>query len=94
MSKRVLRLRGFSNASRGMGAPDDKTDMNMGDSDDRQPLFVVDGQKAGRNYPRVKEMFSEVEKKSTQLLPESEASQYGIEGSLGVIKIVHKIECQ
>lgn len=89
-AKVVLRPRGFSNASRGMGAPDDKTDMNLGDSDDRQPLFVVDGQKAGRNYPRVKEMFSEGEIKSVQLLPESEASQYGSEGGFGVIKIVTK----
>lgn len=89
-AKVVLRPRGFSSASRGMGAPDDKTDMNIGDSNDRQPLFVVDGQKAGRDYPSVKEMFSEGEIKSVQLLPESEASRYGSEGGFGVIEIVTK----
>lgn len=89
-AKVMLRPRGFSDASRGMGAPDDKTDINMGDSDERQPLFVVDGQKAGRDYSKVEEMFSEGEIKSVRLLPESEASQYGGEGGFGVIEIISK----
>lgn len=79
--------RGVSNVSRGMGSPDDKTDINMGDSDQRQPLFVVDGQKAGRNYPSVRDMFSPGEIKSVRLLSDSEASQYGNEGGSGVIAI-------
>lgn len=87
-AKVILRPRGISNASRGMGEPDSKTDMNLGDSNDRQPLFVVDGQKMGRDYSDVRDMFSAGEIKSVRLLPESEASQYGNEGGSGVIEIV------
>lgn len=89
-AKVVLRPRGISNASRGMGSPDNKSDMNVRDSDQRQPLFVVDGQKIGRNYPDVAQMFSQGEIKSVRLLPESEASQYGSESGYGVIEIVTK----
>lgn len=79
--------RGVSNVSRGMGPPEDKTDLNMGDSNQRQPLFVVDGQKAGRDYTSVKDMFSPGEIVSVRLLSDSEASQYGSEGGYGVIVI-------
>ena len=82
--------RGVSNVSRGMGPPDDKTDRNLGDSNQRQPLFVVDGQKAGRDYPSIRDMFSPGEIKSVRLLSDSEASQYGSEGGHGVIVISTK----
>lgn len=82
--------RGVSNVSRGMGTPEDKTDINMGDSNQRQPLFVVDGQKAGRDYSNVRDMFSPGEIKSVRLLSDSEASQYGSEGGHGVIAISTK----
>lgn len=87
-AKVLLRARGISNVSRGMGEPTSKTDMNVRDSDQRQPLFVVDGQKVGRNYPDVRDMFARGEIKSVRLLPESEASQYGIESGYGVIEIM------
>lgn len=86
----VRGARGVSNISRGMGPPEDKTDINMGDSDQRQPLFVVDGQKAGRDYPTVGDMFSRGEIKSVRLLSDSEASKYGSEGGHGVIAISTK----
>ena len=87
-AKVILRPRGISNASRGMGVPTSKTDINLGDSNQRQPLFVVDGQKVGRDYPSVRDMFGPGEIKSVRLLPESEASQYGSQSGYGVIEIV------
>jgi outer membrane cobalamin receptor len=90
-AKVMLRPRGFSGVSRGATA-DRKGEYAVGDSNRRQPLFVVDGQKAGRDFPNVAQMFSEGEIKSVRLLPESEASQYGSEGGYGVIEIVTKAE--
>ncbi|MEL7832729.1 hypothetical protein [Fodinibius sp. Rm-B-1B1-1] len=89
-AKVILRPRGMSNASRGVSSSG-KGDPGLGDSDQRQPLFVIDGQKAGRNYPSVADMFSEGEIKSVRLLPESEASQYGSEGGHGVIEIITNV---
>jgi|GEM_PF-473540 len=89
-AKVVLRPRGMSSVSRGMGSPDNKSDINMGDSDQRQPLFVVDGQKIGRNYPDVRDMFAPGEIKSVKLLSDSEASQYGGQSGYGVIEITTK----
>lgn len=86
-AKVMLRPRGISSASRGVSSSS-KSDPGLGDSDQRQPLFVVDGQKVGRDYPSVAEMFSEGEIKSVRLLPESEASQYGSQGGNGVIEII------
>ncbi|WP_441001207.1 TonB-dependent receptor [Fodinibius sp. SL11] len=88
-AKVVLRPRGFSGVSRGKTS-DRKGEYAFGDSDQRQPLFVVDGQKVGRNFPNVADMFSPGEIKSVRLVPESEASQYGSEGGQGVIEIVTK----
>ncbi len=48
-AKVVLRPRGMSNASRGV-VSSGKADPGLGDSDKRQPLFVVDGQNVGRDY--------------------------------------------
>ena len=88
-AKVMLRPRGFSGASRGVTSSG-KSDPGFGDSDQRQPLFVVDGQKIGRDYPNVAQMFSEGEIKSVRLLPESEAAQYGSQAGYGVIEIVTK----
>lgn len=85
-----LRPRGISGASRGMEWSGNKGDLAVGDSDKRQPLFVVDGQKVGRDYPNVAQMFSPGEIKSVRLLPESEASQYGSQAGYGVIEIITK----
>ncbi len=51
---------------------------------------MVDGQKVGRDYPNVAQMFSPGEIKSVRLLPESEASQYGSQSGYGVIEIITK----
>jgi outer membrane cobalamin receptor len=73
-----------------MGKPSSKTDINMGDSNDRQPLFVIDGQKVGRNYPDVRDMVTTGQIKSVRLLKDSEASQYGSQSGFGVIEIITK----
>ncbi|MGM0547352.1 MAG: TonB-dependent receptor plug domain-containing protein [Bacteroidota bacterium] len=52
-----------------------------------QPLFVVDGQKAGRNYARVASMFSRGDIISVKVLPAGASAQYGMEGNYGVIEI-------
>lgn len=52
-----------------------------------QPLFVVDGQKAGRNYSRVSTMFSRGDIISVKVLPPGASAQYGMEGHYGVIEI-------
>ncbi|PAU94188.1 hypothetical protein CK503_08215 [Aliifodinibius salipaludis] len=88
-AKVVLRPRGISGVSRGVSSSQ-KGDPGLKDSNQREPLFVVDGQKVGRDYPNVRDMFSEGEIKSVRLLPESEASQYGGQGGSGVIEIITK----
>lgn len=55
-----------------------------------QPLFVVDGQKAGRNYARVASMFSRGDIVSVTILPAGASAQYGMEGHYGVIEIKSK----
>lgn len=55
-----------------------------------QPLFVVDGQKAGRNYARVSSMFSRGEIISVKVLPPGASAQYGMQGHYGVIEIESK----
>lgn len=70
-----------------MGKPESNKDINLNDSDRRQPLFVVDGQKVGRNYPDVRDMFSPGEIASVKLLTDAQASQYGSQGGSGVIVI-------
>ncbi|MDZ7659051.1 Plug domain-containing protein [Fodinibius sp.] len=52
-----------------------------------QPLFVVDGQKAGRNYSRVSSMFSPGDINSVKVLPPGSSAQYGMQGQYGVIEI-------
>jgi outer membrane receptor for ferrienterochelin and colicin len=52
-----------------------------------QPLFVVDGQKAGRSYARVSSMFSRGEINSVKVLPPGASAQYGMQGHYGVIEI-------
>ncbi len=90
-AKVILRgSQGISSISRGMGEPEDKKDINLNDSDERQPLFVVNGQKVGRNYPDVRDMFSPGEIASVKLLTDSQAAQYGSQGGNGVIVITTK----
>lgn len=55
-----------------------------------QPLFVVDGQKAGRNYSQVSSMFSRGDISSVKVLPAGASAQYGMEGHYGVIEIESK----
>lgn len=55
-----------------------------------QPLFVVDGQKAGRNYARVASMFTRGDISSVKVLPVGASAQYGMEGHYGVIEIESK----
>lgn len=52
-----------------------------------QPLFVIDGQKVGRDFSNVNQMLSPGEIKSIEVLPPSRAAQYGMEGNYGVIRI-------
>lgn len=52
-----------------------------------QPLFTIDGQKAGRNFSSVNGMLSEGEITYVEVLPPSRATQYGMEGNYGVIRI-------
>jgi hypothetical protein len=54
---------------------------------DSQPLFVVDGQKAGRNFNNVSSMFSRGDIISVRVLPAGASSQYGMQGNYGVIEI-------
>ncbi|PAU94744.1 hypothetical protein CK503_04520 [Aliifodinibius salipaludis] len=55
-----------------------------------QPLFIVDGQKAGRNYYRVSSMFARGEINSVKVLPPGASAQYGMQGHYGVIEIESK----
>ncbi len=52
-----------------------------------QPLFVVDGQKAGRDYAYVASMFGRGDIISVTVLPAGASAQYGMEGNYGVIEI-------
>lgn len=52
-----------------------------------QPLYVVDGQKAGRSFSHVSSMFSRGEIISVKVLPAAAATMYGMEGNYGVIVI-------
>lgn len=57
---------------------------------DNQPLFVVDGQKAGRSFAQVSSMFAQGDIVSVTVLPAGLASQYGMQGNYGVIEIKSK----
>lgn len=52
-----------------------------------QPLFVIDGQKAGHSFSSVNDMLYQGEIKSIEVLPPSRSAQYGMEGHYGVILI-------
>ena len=90
-AKVMLRgTRGISTISHDISSqnrPDRKTDLRLNDSDARQPLFVVDGQKIGRDYPDVRDMLAPGEIKSVKLLKASEATRYGSQSGHGVIEI-------
>lgn len=53
-----------------------------------QPLFVIDGQKAGQSFSAANEMLYQGEITSIEVLPPSRSAQYGMEGHFGVI-IIH-----
>lgn len=52
-----------------------------------QPLFVIDGQRAGRNFSSVEDMLNVGEINYIEVLPPSKATQYGMDGNFGVIRI-------
>lgn len=52
-----------------------------------QPLFVIDGQKAGRNFANVSEMLYPGEINYIEVLPPSRAARFGMQGHFGVILI-------
>ncbi|MDZ7659050.1 TonB-dependent receptor [Fodinibius sp.] len=55
-----------------------------------QPLFVIDGQKAGHSFARVNEMLYPGEINYIEVLPPSQSARYGMEGHFGVIRIFTK----
>jgi len=57
---------------------------------DAQPLFIVNGQKVGRDYSFVNGLFSPGQIKSVRVLPASQTSMYGMEGNYGIILIQTK----
>jgi outer membrane receptor for ferrienterochelin and colicin len=55
-----------------------------------QPLYIIDGQKAGRNFANVNEMLYPGEINYIEVLPPGQSAQYGMEGHFGVIRIYTK----
>lgn len=61
---------------------------NMSISDpNKQPLFVINGQQVGRSYSQAVQMISQGSITSVEAIPSSRASEYGMQGSAGVIVI-------
>jgi hypothetical protein len=52
-----------------------------------QPLFVIDGQKAGQSFANVTEMLYPGEINYIEVLPPSRTARFGMEGHFGVILI-------
>lgn len=52
-----------------------------------QPLFIIDGQKVGRDFSRVNEMLYPGEINYIEVLPPGQSARYGMEGHFGVIRI-------
>lgn len=52
-----------------------------------QPLFVIDGQKAGHSFADVNDMLYQGEIQYIEVVPPSRSNLYGMEGHYGVIKI-------
>lgn len=52
-----------------------------------QPLFIIDDQRAGRNFSSVEGMLNIGEINYVEVLPPSKATQYGMDGNFGVIRI-------
>ncbi len=52
-----------------------------------QPLFIIDGQKAGNSFGQVNDMLYEGEINYIEVLPPSRTARYGMEGHYGVILI-------
>lgn len=56
-----------------------------------QPLYIVDGQKAGRDFAQVSSMFAEGDIISVIVHPAGSSSRYGMEGNYGVIVIKSRL---
>jgi len=54
---------------------------------DNQPLFVIDGQPAGRDYAQVNSMLNVHEIDYVRVLRGNQAAFYGVQGGNGVIQI-------
>ena len=67
---------------------------NSIENPDAQPLFIVNGQKIGRNYSFVSSLFSPGEIQSVRVLPTTQTSIYGMEGNYGVILIRTKTQAK
>lgn len=52
-----------------------------------QPLFIIDGQKAGNSFGQVNDMLYKGEINYIEVLPPSRTARYGMEGHFGVILI-------
>ncbi|MDZ7682848.1 MAG: TonB-dependent receptor plug domain-containing protein [Fodinibius sp.] len=63
-----------------------RSNMSISDAN-KQPLFVINGQQAGRSYSQANQMISRGTITSVEAIPPSRASQYGMQGSAGVIEI-------
>lgn len=59
---------------------------------DSQPLYVLDGQKAGRSFSQVSNMLAPGEIISVEVLSSSATSLYGMEGNYGVIVIESRLD--
>ena len=64
-----------------------KTSIN---NPNQQPLYIINGQQAGRSFSTVNQMISKGSITSVKVIPSSRASQYGMQGSAGVIEIETK----
>lgn len=57
-----------------------------------QPLFLIDGQKAGHAFSQVNNMLYQGEIEYIEVLPPTRSAQYGMEGHYGVILIHTKTQ--
>jgi outer membrane receptor protein involved in Fe transport len=70
----------------------DKGSTNLEFDGSKQPLFILDGQKVGRDLNQVKSMVSPGRIASVKLLKGAAAAQYASQAGMGVISIKTKKE--
>jgi|AntRauTorcE11898_2_1112593.scaffolds.fasta_scaffold05861_2 hypothetical protein len=82
-------MRGSSklNRSGSLSQPEGRGERNLARGADKQPLFVIDGQKVGRDYYSIASKFGPGQIKSVRVLQASQANMYGSQGQYGVIEI-------